>query len=46
MERLEQLRALEHGAVIQVSTVAAGRLIEINTAEDLVNAQAVAEELL
>jgi 3-deoxy-manno-octulosonate cytidylyltransferase (CMP-KDO synthetase) len=38
-ERLEQLRALEHGATIRVATVDHGRLIEINTPHDLEQAR-------
>lgn len=39
IERLEQLRALEHGATIRVATVDHGRLIEINTPHDLEQAR-------
>jgi 3-deoxy-manno-octulosonate cytidylyltransferase (CMP-KDO synthetase) len=45
MEKLEQLRALEHGAVIRVATVSSGRLIEINTPEDLALARDAVGEL-
>jgi 3-deoxy-manno-octulosonate cytidylyltransferase (CMP-KDO synthetase) len=44
-ERLEQLRALEHGARVRVVVVPAARLIEINTVDDLLRAQHHAEDL-
>lgn len=44
-ERLEQLRALEHGATIRVTRVPHGRLIEINTPEDLQLAREHGSEL-
>ncbi len=45
LERLEQLRALEHGAAIHISVVPHGRLVEINTPDDLIAARARAQEL-
>lgn len=45
LERLEQLRALEHGATIRVATVDHGRLIEINTVHDLERAHEQAGRL-
>lgn len=44
LERLEQLRALEHGTSIRVSTVPRGRLLEVNTPEDLAAARAAMSE--
>ena len=43
IERLEQLRVLEHGYRIRVMTVASGRLLEVNTPEDLEAARAKME---
>lgn len=40
-ERLEQLRVLEHGHTIRVVTLERGRLLEINTADDLDAARAL-----
>jgi 3-deoxy-manno-octulosonate cytidylyltransferase (CMP-KDO synthetase) len=43
IERLEQLRVLEHGYRIRVMTVPSGRLLEVNTPEDLEAARAKME---
>lgn len=43
IERLEQLRVLEHGYRIRVMTVPQGRLLEVNTPEDLEAARAKME---